>query len=217
LILQFSPYDQLTQSLATIAIKILFFIAILAVTWLAGRLLGTLAGRLTARGGGDSVLRQTVVGRSLLKSGYTSSSLTGLLTRWITYLVGFLFALESLSVPFITDSVSAFLSYLPNLIGGIIILLVGIILSDWMGELAKRSFSPEISQLLYMNLVGDGVKVILYFVTITIALKQLGVDVTILYIVAQALAWGIALSVGVAAGIAVGWALKDRIKNWIPK
>ena len=217
MILQFPPYDQLVQSLPNIAIKILLFVAILAITWLAGRLLGTLVGRLIARGGGDSVLRQTVVGRSLQKSGYTSSSLTGILTRWITYLVGFLFALESLSVPFITDSVSAFLSYLPNLIGGIIILLVGIILSDWMGELVKRSFTPEISQLLYMNLVGDGIKVILYFVTITIALKQLGVDVTILYIVAQALAWGTALSVGVAAGIAVGWALKDRIKNWIPK
>ena len=216
MILQSLPYDQLVQNLVTIGYDILVFAAILAITWGVGRLLGAVAGRLTARGG-DSVLRHTVVGRSLLKSGYPTSSLTGLLTRWITYLVGFLFALESLSVPSVTDSVSAFLSYSPNLIGGIVILIVGIILSDWMGELVKRSFSPEISQVLYMNLAGDGIKVILYFVTITIALKQLGVDVTILYIVAQALAWGIALSVGVAAGIAVGWALKDRIKNWLPK
>ena len=115
------------------------------------------------------------------------------------------------------NSVSAFLSNLPNLIGGIIILMVGIVLSDWMGELVKRSFSPEISQVPYMNLVGDGIKVILYFITITIALKQLGIDVTILYIVAQALAWGIALSLGVAAGIAVGWAIEDGIKDWLPK
>jgi small-conductance mechanosensitive channel len=209
------PAD-LAQQLLVVAYDVLVFAVIIALAWGAGRLAGMLIGRLVARGGGDSVLRQTVVGRALLKSGFTSYSFSNGLTRWLIYLVGFLLALQSLNIAYVTASVAAFLAYLPDLIGGVFILIVGVVLSDWMGELVKRSVSPDLNQIFYMSLIGDLVKIILYFVTITIALAHLGVDVTILYIIAQALAWGIAISIGIAAGIALGLALKDRVKNWLP-
>jgi hypothetical protein len=41
------------------------------------------------------------------------------------------------------------------------------------------------------------------------------IDITIVYIFAQAFAWAIAIGFGVAFGIAFGWQLKDRVKPWI--
>src|SRR5487761_545671 len=169
----------LLSDLYTIAYKAAVFFLILAVGWVIGRLTGILAGKVVSKAGGDSLLRQTVIGRSLQRSGYTSFKLGQSITKWIIYLVAFLIALESLSLPILTSSVASFLSYVPRIIGSLLILLIGIILSDWAGEFVKKSSSPEKRELLYLNVVGDIVKVILYLVTITLALSHLGIDVTI--------------------------------------
>jgi small-conductance mechanosensitive channel len=207
---------QLYSDLTIVAYRTIVFLAILAIGWVAGKVIGFLVGKLVSKAGGDSLLRQTVIGRALMRSDYSSFKLGQAISKWLIYLSAFLVALDSLSLPILSSSVSSFLDYLPQLVGSLLILLVGIILSDWMGEFVKKSASPEKRELFYLNVVGNIVKVILYFVTITLVLSHLGVDVTILYIVAQAFAWAIAIFVGIAAGIAVGWVLKDKVREWLP-
>ncbi|MDA4117671.1 MAG: hypothetical protein OK455_04930 [Thaumarchaeota archaeon] len=215
MILQVLPTTQLVPDFELSGYRILVFVIVVGIAWAAGRLAGILIGRLVSGTGGDAVMRQTVVGRSLQKSGFSAYSLGDGLTRWVIYVTGFLFALETLSIAFVTASVTSFLAYLPTLVGSLVIFIVGVIVSDWVGELIKKSASAEVRDVLYLSLIGDGVKVILYFVTITIVLGRLGVDVTILNIIAQAFAWSVAIAVGVAAGLVVGWILKDRVKNWL--
>jgi hypothetical protein len=216
LILQALPTTtQLVPDLYLSAYRIIVFVIVVGIAWAVGRLLGILVGRAVSGLGGDAVLRQTVVGRVLQKSGFNAYSLGNVLTKWVIYIAGFLFALETLSVAFVTNSVAYFLVYLPTMVGALIIFIVGVIVSDWVGELIKRSASAEVRDIFYLSLIGDGVKAILYFVTITIVLGRLGVDVTILNIIAQAFAWSVAIAVGVAAGLVVGWILKDRVKNWL--
>jgi small-conductance mechanosensitive channel len=198
-----------------ILFKVAIFFAIIIVGWVVGRVLGMLVGRVLARAGGDSLLKKTVIGRALMRADYASFRLGNTVTKWIIYISAFLYALYSLGLPVLTSSVLAFFEYIPVVIGSGIILLVGMILSDWLGEFVKKSASPEKRELLYLNIIGDTIKVVLYFVTITLALTHLGVDVTILYIFAEAFAWAIAIAVGAAAGIVVGWFLKDRVKEWI--
>ena len=206
---------QLGQDLLVVALKTALFLIIIGIGWIIGTVIGALAGKLTSRAGGDALLRQTVIGRTLMRSDYPSARLAKELTKWLIYIATFLIALESLALPLITGYVISFLAYLPIIIGSIIILMVGLILSDWAGEYVKKSVSPEKRDLFYLDLIGNLVKVILYFVTITLTLTHLGVDVTILYIFAQALAWGIAIAVGAAAGIVFGWMLKDKVKQWV--
>ena len=208
--------NQILSDLILVGYKALVFAVIIVAGWLIGRLLGGAIGRLVARAGGDSLLRQTVVGRTLAKSGFNSSALARGVTKWIIYISAFLIAIDTLGLPIVTESVSAFLAYLPRLVGGILILIIGIIFSDWAGELVKRSSEPEQRQLFYLGFIGDIVKIVLYFVTITVALSYIGIDVTVLYIIIQAFAWSVAIFVGVAAGIIVGWLLKDKVKDWIP-
>ncbi len=206
---------ELVADAELILYKAAIFLAIIVIGWVVGKLLGLLVGRVLARAGGDSLLKQTVIGRALMRADYASFKLGNSVTKWLIYISAFLYALYSLGLPVLTTSVLSVLDYLPVIIGSGIILIVGMILSDWVGEFVKKSVSPEKRELFYLNIVGDTIKVILYFVTITLALTHLGVDVTILYIFSEAFAWAIAISVGVAAGIVVGWVLKDRVKEWI--
>lgn len=205
-----------SEELILLGYRILLLFVTLALGWVAGRVVGSVIGRLVLSAGGDSIFRRTALGRTLMKSGFTSGSFSRALTKWIIYITAFLIGFGALQLPFITSSINAFLMFLPTLISSVVILIVGIILSDLIGEFVKRSASPEQREVFYLNLLGDLIKVIFYFVTITVALANLGVDLTILYIVAQALAWGLAIFVGVAAGIIVGWLLKDKVKELLP-
>lgn len=208
------PFPQVdTQSLLLLGYRVVVLLVILTVGWILGRVVGWLLGRLVVTAGGDSLFRHTSIGRALMKSGYTAGTFSKVVVKWIIYFTAFLIGFDGLGLPLVSQSVDAFLSFLPALVTSIAILVVGLVLSDWIGEFVKRAASPEQRELFYIDIVADFVKILLYFVTITIALANLNVNLTILYIIAQPLAWALAIFVGVAAGIIVGWTLKDKVKD----
>ena len=189
--------------------RVFLAIIVLALGWIMGRLVGFLLNNLIGKMGWESAFRRTSVGRAILRSGYTSGSFFAALVKGFVYLFAVSSALNLLSIPFLTASVQAFLEYLPNLVEGVLILLVGLVFSDWVGEsIEKGSFSTVQSYLL-----GGLVRVLLYFVSITIGLAQMKIDITILYIFAQAFAWSLAIAIG----IAFGWYLRDKVGPWLDK
>ena len=212
-ILQPPDPQALLSVVLLIGYKAIIVVAILAVGWVVGRVFGMLVGRTVARIGGDAAFRRTAFGRALIKSGMTASDFSNSLTKWIIYITALLFALDSLGIGFISSGVREFLAYLPMLVGTVILVLIGLIFSDWIGESIKRGFTSEQREAFYLDFIGNFVKIVLYYVIITLALSQLGVDVTILHIFAQALAWAIAIAAGVASGIVIGWFIKDKVKD----
>ncbi|MDI9644309.1 MAG: hypothetical protein QFX35_03705 [Candidatus Verstraetearchaeota archaeon] len=178
-----------------------------------GRAVGEIVGRSFGKLGFDATMRKTAMGRAVLKSGFTSSELMKTLTKWAIYIVSLLLALRSLEVPFLEGPIDSVLDFIPNLIIALIIFVFGGVVSDWVGEIIKKSFIQEGGPAFYTDLIGNLLKAVLYFVVITIALSELRIDVTILNTIAQAFAWGLAIFVGISAGIVVGWMLKDRLKD----
>lgn len=210
-----SLLSQLASILIQVGYRALIFAVILGAGWVVGRLVGLLVRSSLSRLGADSILRKSSIGRAIIKSGYTASQFFDNVSRWIIYLAATLFALDSLGIPTISQSVSSFIDFLPDLVAGLLVLVVGFVLSDWFGEFIKRSIPQEQKDTFYLGTVAEILKVVLYFITITLALRQIGIDTTVLYIFAEAIAWGIAIAVGVAAGIVAGWFLKDRVKEWL--
>ena len=206
----------LIDNLLGIGYSTLIMGVILAAGLLMGRITGVAVGRIVARIGADSVFRKTALGRVLLRSGFTASDFSKSLSKWIIYVASILIALQTLRVPAISEPIQSFLLFLPTLIEAFLILIFGFMLSDWVAELIKKGAAEEQRQTFYLDVIGDLTKVALYFITITLTLSQLKIDVTILHIFAQAFAWSVAIFVGVAAGIVVGWLLKDKIKDLVP-
>lgn len=194
---------------------LLVFTIVLLAGWGVGRLVGYLLYRLSLAVGVDGAFRRTSLGKAILRSGYTGSQFIDLLGRWVIYIAAALLAFESLGVPDISQAVASLLDYFPQLVLALVILVAGIILSDWFGEFVKRSLSPEQRELLYIDLVASLVKMVFYFITVILALREAGIDTTILYIFAEAFAWSIAIAVGVAVGIVVGWTFRDRLKHLV--
>lgn len=189
--------------------RLVFAAIVLALGWVIGRLASFLIKNVVGKMRLEAAFRKTSVGRAILRAGYAPSNFFAMLGKGVIYLSAILSALKLLSIPLLTDSVQAVIEYLPSLIGGALILVVGFTFVDWISETVEKGVASP----LQSSILGGLVRTLLYFVVITIALAQMRIDVTILYIFAQALAWSLAIAIG----IAIGWSLKDKAGLWLER
>lgn len=185
-------------------------IIVLFLGWVIGRLVSYLIYRIMGKMRVEGVFRRISVGRAILRAGYTPSIFFAALGKGYVYLLALLSALNLLSIPLLTALVQTFTEYIPYLVEGVLILVVGFICVDWIGEAINKGV---ISPTFQSRVLAVLVKTLLYFMTLTIALVEMQIDVTILYIFAHALAWSLAIAIG----IVLGWNLKDKIGTWFEK
>ncbi len=201
--------SDLVDAVVAYSPKVVLSIIVLVIGWLTGRLVVFILNSIVGKIGLEPAFRRVSVGRAILRSGHTPSSFFAAVGRGFVYLLTITSALNMLSIPLLTALVQAFLDYLPILTEGVLILIVGLIFTDWVGEaIEKGTFSGVESYFLALLF-----RVLLYFMSITIALAHMKIDITILYIFAQASAWGSAIAIG----IAFGWYLKDKVGPWLEK
>lgn len=197
--------------------KITGAIIALIIGWIAGRALGKGISKVLDKTGVDDVLRPTLLGRVLRRSGITCVGFFDLIVRWFVYLIAIFAAVDILQIVILSGYMRMIVAYLPSLIAGVIILIAGFIVTDYIADLMK-TVGKE-AKVAYSKLFADGLRLFLYSVVIILALSQMKIDVSILYIFANALAWGLAIGVCVGLGIAFGWGFKDILaksaKEWI--
>ena len=90
----------------------------------------------------------------------------------------------------------------------ILILDIGIILIDWLMDLLQGM--GETRRIEGFGVITMLLRAFLYFIVVILALQQLLLDLSIIYVFVVPLAWGVALGVGAAIAIIVGFGLKDR-------
>ncbi|MDD4254840.1 MAG: hypothetical protein PHP59_05620 [Methanofollis sp.] len=183
-------------------------VIILIIGWIVGRLLGSVVSKFLDRIGVDDALRKTGPGEAVEKSGLLIVHLFDLLVRWAVYLIAIMVAASVLQIETLSRVIAAIVAYLPNIAAFVIILIAGLILVDFFADvLEKMSSAAEVALAGPMIM---GLRVFLYFVVIMLALTQLAIDLTIIYVFIGPVAWGVGLGIGAAIAIIVGFGLKDR-------
>lgn len=209
--------NSLATNIADMLPRIAGAVVALILGWIAGRALGKAISKLLDKAGVDDALRKTLLGRTLERSGVTCVGFFDLVVRWFVYLVAIFAAVDILQTTVLSEYMSMVVSYLPSFIAGIAIFIVGFIVIDYVADFIKQL--GEEAEIAYSKIFADGLRLFLYGVVTILALSQMKIDVSILYVFANALAWGIAIGVGVGLGIAFGWGFKDTVaensKKWI--
>ena len=184
-------------------------IIILIIAWIIGRAIGKLVSAGLDKAGVDDALRKTAIGKSIESSGTSIPHVFDLIVRWFIYIIGIMAAVNVLGIPMLTAFAQSVVFYIPNLIAALIVLIIGFIFADIVGDLIRTTGTA--SDIPYMGIFSTAIKIFLYFIVIIVALDQLRINTSIIYVFATALAWGIAIGAGVGLGIALGFGLKDRI------
>ncbi len=190
----------------------------LLVGWITARLVAFVLSNLLRRLGLDKIADRAGIGTVLTNMGLdpSVSRLVGRIIYWLTLLVFFLAAAESLGLQGVVAALSSLLAYLPNVLAAVFILIVGGFISrfvaDALGGLANQS------GLDAGPLIGQAVRTILLIFVGILALSQLGIEtvllttITIVLLAAASLALAIAFgfgSRGLAQNIMAGMHAKE--------
>jgi hypothetical protein len=212
-------WEDLVQQFTVFLPKIAGAVVILIIGWIVGRLLGKGISKVLDKAGVDDVLRKNVFGKALEKSGFSVVGFFDLIIRWFVYLVAILAAANVLNITLLSTYINQVVSYLPNLIAGVFILVVGFIVSDWVVDTVD-AITAE-SEVEFAKIFTTVIRFFLYFVITFIALTQMQIDITILNVIVNALAWGAGIGLGVGLAIAFGWGLKEvvakKAEEWMDK
>jgi hypothetical protein len=117
-------------------------------------------------------------------------------------------ATNVLDIEFVTMFMQKIVSYIPNIVAFILVLVVGFIVIDFLADFVENITAS--AQVRLVKPVISLLRMFLYFVVAILALTQLKLDLTIVYLFLEPLAWGIGIGLGAAIAIIVGFGLKDR-------
>lgn len=190
-------------------------IIILAVGWFLGKIAGRLVRRFVNTTGIDQRVRDTPLGNLLGGSHRGVSHTAGEITKWFVVAIAVLAAVNVLAIQLLSQWISTALAYLPAFIAGLLIIVLGFVVADFIGDAITRTRAA--TQTAYTSWFATGTRMFLYFTAIVIGLDTMGIDVGILFVFARALAWGAAAAFAIGAGLAFGLGGRSYVENNIDR
>jgi len=129
----------LWERLVEMSPQIVAAVMVLAIGWTIGRIVGKAFVTVFTRTGLDRAVEKTIVGQALERSGVSSLAFFDQLVRWSIYLLAILGAIDFLQIEAASLFMRRVFEYLPNLIGGVLVLFVGLVIS----EILSGSFNSK--------------------------------------------------------------------------
>jgi hypothetical protein len=173
-------------------------VVILIIGWFVARLIGRLVEGALRSVGADRALATGTAGnyRERIAPGFQPSNVIGRIAFWFVFGLAILLAVSALGIEALSQAVEGVVSYLPNVIAAILILLVAIAIAGAVGGLAQRLMGGT----MLGKLVQTTVPVLIVTIALFMALVQLKIAVQIVVatyvLVLGAIALGFALAFG---------------------
>lgn len=193
----------------SIVITIIVFIVGLFVAKALGRLTAKVARRVYV----DRAVETTGLKRGLERIGFKMevSQALGLLVKWFLYAVVLVATVDILGLTQISEFLGAVVLYIPHVIIAVVILIVGIIVSNFIHTLVKETAMA--AKLSTADFLADVAKWAILIFTFMAALIQLRVATSLI----QILFTGLVFMISLAGGIAFGLGGKDNAKQILDK
>jgi len=172
---------------------------LMLIGWIVGKILGKITKGILKRLKADRYFK---FGR-----GFEISSIFGLIVSWIIYLAFIQAAVQILGVPALTEFVGQILSFVPRLLEGMIIIIVGYVLAKYVqGQVIA-------TKVEYSDLIGRVIFFLTVIIVISLALPFFGIDPSLINNIILILVG----SVGLGVAVALGLGLKDTIARLAKK
>lgn len=179
--------------------KLLPAILILLIGWLIGKIFGKIVKSILKKLKADKFFK---FGR-----GFEVSNIFSTIATWAVYLVAIIVAVSTLEIDILSDILLEVLMFIPDLVMGIIIILVGYLVAKYVqGQVVA-------SKVTYSEIIGQVIFFFTIIVAIDLALHKIGlepfvIDGIILILVG---------SIGLGIAIALGLGLKDTVAKLAKK
>lgn len=191
--------DILADMASYLVYNLLPAVIILLIGWIVGKVLGKVTKEILKKLKADRYFK---FGR-----GFEISNIFGLIISWIFYLVFIQAAVSALGIPTLEVFVGQILAFVPGILEGMIVILVGYILAKYVqGQViaTKAEYSEFIGRVIFFFTI---------IIAISLALPFVGIDPSLINNIILILVG----SVGIGIAIAIGFGLKDTIAKLAKK
>ena len=202
-----SILDALTAAFQNITAQVIEYLPrvaaallVIIIGWLLARLLRLLIVRAIGRL--DTLWQRLILKRGLeqRQARRTPIRVVGELVFWLLMLIFVTLATEILGLKIFGEWLKEIVSYLPLAAAGLLIVLVGFVISSLTRDLVASTVAS--AGLSHGDLLGRTAQIIILFITIIIGIDQIGIDIAFLAVVSIVLAsilGSIALAFGLGA------------------
>jgi len=178
---------------------------ILVVGWLIAKLIETIAIRMLKMIRLDGISDKAGITKVLAQGDIkvSLSELIGAIIYWVVILVSVATALNALNLVIAADVLSKFIKYIPNVLGAIFILVLGMFLANLVSTIVKTAAGN--AGINNAKGLAEIAKWILVVFAVVAAIEQLGIGVAILNLAVSI----ILASIGLGLALAFGLGCKD--------
>ncbi len=141
----------------------------------------------------------------------TPSTIIGRIVFWILIITVFSFGLNLVGISQFTEYASRITSALPYIVISMIIVIVGIIFSTFIGRVIYMAC--ENANIKYGEIISKSVRILLVVITFGIVFEYLGLGSTIISISFLIVFGGIVMALSLALGIGLSTVITDLIKE----
>ena len=148
--------------------------------------------------------------------GYASvSSLGASLLKWYIFLIFLIPAMSYLSLGELTSLLSDIVKWLPKVIVGIVIVMVGLVIADFIADKLSKAKGPAIKHL------NNIVRILIIIFVAVVALQEIGIYLRLAESTFLIILTGVVLALSLALGIGFGLGAKEEaaaiVKQWKKK
>lgn len=196
---QILVFGDILSKLASYIPAVLAAVLLMLIGWIVGKIIGKITKSILKRLKADRYFK---FGR-----GFEISNIFGLIVSWIIYLAFIQAAVQVLGIPALTEFVGQILAFVPRLLEGMIIIIVGYILAKYVqGQViaTKVEYSEFIARVIFFLTI---------IIVISLALPFFGINPYLINNIILILVG----SVGLGIAIALGLGLKETVTRLAKK
>jgi hypothetical protein len=203
--------DQLLTDVVAFLPNLLGALLVLLVGWVVGRVVGRAVREVADRAELDRAVLKTPIGAILGGTESAVSGAFGAIARYFVYALAFVAATDVLAFDLLSEWVATAVAYLPAFVAGLLVVVLGFVVADFIGDAIART--GAVTDARSTRWFANGTRLFLYLMAVIVGLDTMGVDTSILYVFAQAAAYGAAAALAIGAGVALGWGGKDYVSE----
>ena len=180
--------------------KLAAAIILLLIGWLVGVVVGKIVKEILVRLKVDKYVGK---GKPILKI----SEVFPLIFEWLIYLVFIQAAVQALGIPALVAFIGMLVGFIPGLIGGVIVVIVGYAIAEYVKS------KVEESGMAYSGMMSKALFWLLIYVAVALALPLVGINASLINNILL-ISVG---AVGVGIAIALGLGLKETVATLAKK
>ena len=185
-------------------------VVILLVGWIIAKVIASVVEKVLGIVKVDMAAEKAGLNDILAKGDVKKSfsEILAAMVYWLVVLVVIATAVQPLRLTVASQLVSRLVDYIPNIIAAIFVLIFGGLLATFSGSVVQTAAGN--AKLRHARTLGQTVRVVIFILSVVVALEQLQVGLIIGLAVNILLA-----SLGLGFAIAMGLGCKDLVGRWI--